>query len=153
MTEPWPFRHFKPEEFADPSDFDGLLTLEDRVRFGLFMSRGFVSKLDDMRERLGRVINIHSGYAEKGHSTYSRHYRGLAGDLDIDGLNVVDQFLEALKHDFDSYGIYTWWNTPGLHLDVLKGSPLDKFWWSPKRGLYLPLSYVNFQTMLSKIDR
>lgn len=78
-----------------------------------------VIALDALRDSVGKPIIIHCAYSTDGHAKDSMHYNGKAVDIHIVGLNVVDQFLAAERIGlFNGIGVYPFWNSPGLHLDI-----------------------------------
>lgn len=82
------------------------------------MSFTLVSMLDALREKTGKPIVIHAGYATSGHSLGSYHYQGKAADFHITGLSLLDQYLLAESIGFGGIGVYPFWNNPGLHADI-----------------------------------
>lgn len=75
--------------------------------------------LDKFREYLGKPIIINCGYSTTGHTSKSFHYKGMAVDIHIKNMHVVDQFLAAERFDeFNGIGLYPNWHNPGLHLDI-----------------------------------
>ena len=93
--------------------------------------------LDALREMVGRPIIIHNAYATTGHSPNSQHYQGKAADIHIKGLSVLDQYIAAEKINlFNGIGVYPFWNTPGLHLDV-RQKPAR--WGRNAAGIYVNL--------------
>lgn len=96
-------RYFRNSEF---NDFD-------------MMNTEFLRLLDEFREFVGKPVIIHSDYREGDGS--SQHHLGLAVDIHIKGLDVLDQYLLAEKFDFSGIGVYPCWNRPGIHIDIRKG--------------------------------
>jgi len=84
-----------------------------RMYLSLFMA------LDKLRNLCGKPVYVNCGYATSGHSPRSYHYKGMAADIHIKNMNVLDQFLFAEKIDeFNGIGIYPDWHNPGLHVDI-----------------------------------
>lgn len=107
-----------------------------------------IINLDKLRELANKPIVIHCAYATRGHSEHSQHYKGLAADLHIVGLNAVDQFLLAEKSGlFTGIGIYPYWNNPGLHLDIRDGA--FKRWACNAAGVYTALNSKFLQEALN----
>jgi len=75
--------------------------------------------LDAFRLYVGKSVIIHNAYSAAGHSDDSYHYLGMAVDLHVKGLSLVDQFIAASRFDgFNGIGLYPDWTNPGLHLDI-----------------------------------
>lgn len=96
-------------KYFSPGEFSGYKNMDN----------DFLVRLDKFREFVGRPIIIHSDYREGDGS--SQHHLGLAVDIHIKGLDVLDQYLLAEKFDFSGIGVYPCWNRPGLHIDMRKG--------------------------------
>lgn len=113
------------------------------------------------------VINRNGGFAVDGHGTESLHYGvrghkvvrdnpptiygqagfirvGRAADLTImDSQNqprdIIDQALMAYKilPKYHRFGIYPFWNRPGLHVDYFQGTEKsDSVWFQEAGGAY-----------------
>jgi uncharacterized protein YcbK (DUF882 family) len=88
------------------------------------LDRDLIFAIDKLRGLVQKPVKIHCAYAQDGHTTNSYHYLGLAVDLNIEGLPVMDQFIAAERFNiFNGIGVYPMWNNPGLHLDL---RPVDK---------------------------
>lgn len=75
--------------------------------------------LDELRKNIGKPIHINNAYSISGHSSNSYHYKGMAADIHIKNMSVIDQFIWASRFDvFNGIGVYPNWNNPGLHLDI-----------------------------------
>lgn len=114
--------------------------------------RRLVFALDALAEFADRPVILHNAYDEDGHTDGSYHYRGLAADIHIAGLHVMDQFIIASRFDeFNGIGVYPGWNNPGLHLDIRPSkdrlSP-DSRWLRTRGGVYLPLTWKNLMEAL-----
>lgn len=95
-------KHFKPSEFNEPNEMD----------------YHFINRLDKFRDMVGKPIIIHSSYRKGGKS---KHAEGIAVDIHIKGMDLMDMFLWAERSDlFKGIGVYPCWNNPGLHLDMRK---------------------------------
>lgn len=118
-------RYFKPSEFNYPYK----------------MSEELIIALDALREYVDKPIIIHSDY-RPGDS--GQHGKGLAVDIHIKNMHVIDQFLCAERMGlFKGIGVYPRWNNPGLHLDVREGkSARWGCWQSP---IYVPLDMPFFK--------
>ena len=109
----------------------------------LQMDVDFLLALDEARQRIGRPFHIHSAFrpnAVAPSGRLSNHALGLAADLHIDGLCVVDQFLavERIGIPFE-IGLYPHWPRPGLHL-ALQAAPSEDRWIRFGRDQYMPLN-------------
>jgi hypothetical protein len=84
--------------------------------------KGVTSKLirllDELDIYVGSKVVTHCVVDQRNSSNY--HTRGMACDLHIEGLDVVDQFIVAGRFPFTGIGMYAEgvWNNPGLHLDI-----------------------------------
>ena len=123
-------KHFSPDATID--NWGDPYKMDVNLVFGLM----------EMRIYTGRAILVHYG-CEKRPSGY--HPPGMAVDINIVGLHVVDQFIVAGRFEvFNGIGVYPWWNSQGLHLDT---RPIkDRFqpearWASPSKGIYVPLDW------------
>ena len=78
-------------------------------------------KLDAFRELIGCPVTINCGWSKSGHSyKNSKHYLGMAVDLHVKGIPVMDQFLAASRLGL-SIGVYGDWKSPGIHVDIRPG--------------------------------
>jgi uncharacterized protein YcbK (DUF882 family) len=75
--------------------------------------------LDRLRRKVGKQFIIHCGYAEKGHSDNSYHYRGMAVDFHVKEMMSVtsNRIIKELWFMGGAH-FYPDWNNPGFHLDV-----------------------------------
>jgi hypothetical protein len=104
--------------------------------------------LDAFRNFVNKPIIIHCAYSISGHSDNSYHYKGMAVDLHVKDLSLVDQFLAVSRFDvFNGIGLYTDWEHPGLHLDIrpLKCRFDYDARWLRAHGVYLPLVAENIK--------
>ena len=110
------------------------------------MDSNLIYILEFMRIYVNKPIQIHCGYSLDGHSPQSFHYKGLAVDLHIVELNLLDQYLVAELFDFRGIGVYPYWNTPGLHLDIRPSDEIGKQtrWYQDKDKKYHPLTSIAF---------
>ncbi len=105
------FPDFSPSEFADPhGDKDS----------GYNMLFTFMKSLQKLRTALGAPIIIHhnGGFASQGHADNSTHYRGVAADFHVIGMELSTVALVIAKLGFTGIGAYPFWNSPGFHVDV-----------------------------------
>lgn len=94
---------------------------------------GDIDKIDDevllrtffLRKQLGLPIIITAGYATKGHSQNSQHYKGKALDFVIPDYSnhIIDLILLIERFGFRGIGYYTFWQyngrtVPGFHVDT-----------------------------------
>jgi len=125
-------RHFTPDEFDRPDmlDRDALLLL-DAMRH------------EEAKHRPIR-ITVNADYALTGHSKNSRHKCGDAFDIVIrdartlEPLDVITQFIIALRYTWGGVGFYPYWNEPGLHVDRRPWSVFGRraLWWRDEKGKY-----------------
>jgi len=127
MAVPWAkIQHFVPAEFDYPDLLDERLVLT----------------LDVMRKReSGIIFTINSDY-RPGDPRW--HGKGKA----VDGvmrdakthspLPIYRQFVIANRYMFTGIGIYPYWTSPGVHLDVRPMSLYGRksFWWKDRNGVY-----------------
>jgi len=86
------------------------------------VEKNVIFLLDKMRGDIGHPIVIHCAYDSSGHATNSQHYLGRAVDLHIKDVPLIEQYLLAERYGWRGIGMYTDWNTPGLHLDLRRTS-------------------------------
>lgn len=135
-------KYFKKEEFNYPDEF---------INNGGFV---LLQKLDEFREFVGKPIIIHSDFrpGDKG-----QHGKARAVDIHIKGMHIVDQFLCAERSGFfKGIGVYPEWNSPGLHLDIRKGSSARWGCWAKtgdKENIYVPLDMPFFRTIFEKENK
>ena len=58
-------------------------------------------------------------------------YKKIPGDIDI-----MRQFIFALRFNWGGVGFYPYWNTPGIHVDMRPFDYYRKLWWRDKKGRY-----------------
>lgn len=124
-------KYFKKEEFG--VDYDK-------------MSQQLIFALDHLRSIVNRPIKINSAY--RAQDPGSTHSAGLAADIVIQDLSLMDQYLIAEKMGlFASIGLYPAWSKPGLHLDVrkLKKGEIGKRWIRDKQDNYVALNAENLK--------
>jgi uncharacterized protein YcbK (DUF882 family) len=116
--------HFKPgENWGDPARMDPGLMLE----------------LDRLRTYIGHPIIIHCGFETRNGKGY--HPEGLAVDCHVEILSPLDFFLAAVRFNFSGFGIYPWWDKPGLHLDKRPtGGKYRALWGSTGPRQYVELN-------------
>lgn len=105
------------------------------------MNPELVFGLDLLRKYVGRKIFIHCGYEQRAAGGW--HPEGRAVDLHIEGLHPIEQYLAATRFNtFSGFGVYLWWNNPGLHLDNRPLGAIDyrALWGSVEPKKYLPLN-------------
>ena len=117
--------HFKEEEFINVHTMYAPLLWE----------------LDKLRSYVRRPIGLHETNPVKDptslHVQNSLHYVGRAVDAYIRNFPLWDFFLAASRFSFTGIGVYPYWNTPGLHLEIGEeaGKP-RKYWWRDQVGNY-----------------
>ena len=71
--------------------------------------------MDALRDYVDKPITIHCGFEVRE----SGFHNGFAVDFHIVGLSLLDQFLAVQRFSsFRGLGLYTWWNSPGIHADT-----------------------------------
>ncbi len=92
--------------------------------------------LDRVRHDLARRINVNCGYEIEGHVKKSFHKLGMAVDFVVEdsdeAYDMYNLYTTILSMWHGGVGIYPFWNTPGLHLDI---GP-DRTWVRDKEGVY-----------------
>ena len=124
-------RYFKKTEFGADADK---------------MSAQLIYALDHLRHICGRPIRVNSAY--RAIDPGSTHSAGLAADIVISDLSLIDQYLLAEKTGlFSGIGLYPYWGKPGLHLDVrkLKKLELGKRWIRDNKNNYIALNADNLK--------
>lgn len=114
------------------------------------MAKELIQALNDFRKYVGKPITIHCG-TQGAHVTDSAHYRGEAVDLHVSGMHCIDQFLAATRFAaFRGIGLYPFWNSPGLHLDVrfLAFNEPRARWMRNKSGVYVVISADTLKNIL-----
>lgn len=108
------------------------------------MNYAVVKALDSFCAYLGKKVIIHCGFETRGSGC---HPRGIAIDMHVEGMHIVDQFIAASRFDaFNGIGVYLWWNNPGLHVDTrLNRFEHDARWGSVARGEYVALDKAFFE--------
>lgn len=104
-------KNFKPSEFG--KDYNNV-------------DMDLVILLDRYRNAVKAPVTIKGAYATNGHSPKSQHYLGKAADISIKGTSLLDAFNKAIEIGFSGIGVYPFWNTPGLHVDIRDGK---KVYW------------------------
>jgi uncharacterized protein YcbK (DUF882 family) len=96
--------------------------------------------LDEMRRHAGAPIHIHCAYEDRARGF---HPKGMAVDIHINGMSVLDQFLLACTIPFTGVGLYPYWNQRGLHVDI-RPAVVKYFWYRDKQK-----EYHDFKSMKS----
>ena len=104
-----------------------------------------VKALVKLRKYVGKSILIHCG-TQGTHCKGSFHGLGMAVDLHISGMNIIDQFIAASRFpEFTGIGIYPNWNNPGLHLDIRQTS-FRALWWRDSEGKYQEVDALSIKS-------
>lgn len=136
MARDWSqVRHFTREEWVkDP----------DKIAWDT------VILMDEMRDAAGVPIVIHVAWDDDGHTEDSSHYDkdgGLATAVDFHfvGWSLQKQWLFAERFPWFGIGLYPYWRTPGLHVDLRRlgrdHPNLGKRWWRDKNLVYRPFDH------------
>jgi len=131
----WKAKHFGPYEFDGVSREGLSMPGTGEKNFSPEMARKLDVYHEALSAYLGYDICIHvhknGGWAIKGHSDTSQHYKGLAADIHATNkktgarVSLVDMYIVAEKLNlFGGIGVYDW----GLHLDdrEARGARWDK---------------------------
>lgn len=129
-------KHFKAKEFGDGDKMD--------VRL--------VNRLDAFAEELGHPVIVTAGFANDGHSPNSYHYKGMAADIIIPDLNLLDVYLLAEKFGWKGLGIYPFWKyhnirVGGLHVDE---RDMPARWWRNETGEYHTFTSNSLRYLIKK---
>lgn len=120
-------RHFTPGEFPHDST---------KVDHRLLLA------LDAYREFVNRPVIIHVAWDNDDHVPGSQHYQGIAVDCHVIGMSLFEMWTAAERFQvFTGIGVYPYWDTPGLHLDI-RSLPVPMTlnagarWWRDAKGDY-----------------
>lgn len=109
------------------------------------MAERVIFALDKCRAILGKPIIVHCGFETAGHDPKGCHPRGLAVDIHVPKMHVVDQYLFFSKiPDWGGIGVYPFWKNPGLHLDL--GQP-GRRWARNAADVYVPLDWAFLKSL------
>jgi len=99
-------------------------------------------RLDIFRAFVGKPVLIHAAWAADGHAADSAHYRGEAVDCHVQGLSLIDSWIQAERFGWGGIGLYPLWANSGLHLDVRSRGPnqAEARWWRDAAGTYQNLT-------------
>lgn len=109
-TSNWNSKYFSPRE------------LRCKHTGKLEISAVLVSKLDQLREKMGNPIVVTSGYRDRSHPVEAvkaipgRHAQGIAVDVAISGHNKFDLIRTAMELGFNGIGINL--KKGFIHLDL-----------------------------------
>lgn len=132
MSDTFPvLKHFSKEEFKD--DYRKI-AWESAIM------------LDAMRDASGHSCVIHVAWEDGGHDfADSAHYgdeihKATAIDCHFVGMSLLEQWLLAERFPWSGIGLYPYWQSPGLHLDLKSRNGLEGGrWWRDLAGKYQPL--------------
>ena len=121
--------YFSPDELGKNS-YDGM---QDEFLLSLYRFRVAIG--------IPMIIHVGGGFAVKGHSTKSMHYRGRAVDFHFGGntnISVRRAIVTAINSGLFGIGIYPEWKPKlGFHLD--SRSPYKFNVWKKEGSKYLYL--------------
>ena len=124
-------------EFFDPGEFN----------HPDWLDRTLIYAMDDLRRYVGKKFIPHCDFEfRKGW-----HGKGFAIDGHFENMHAYDMYEAACRFDdFNGIGFYLWWNSPGIHIDTRPHGKLkhDARWFSPKKGIYLPVTAENLRRYL-----
>jgi hypothetical protein len=129
--------HFSPEEFTDVH--------------GMYVP--LLLTLDKLRTYMGRAIKVHesnpSPAASSSHVPNSRHFVGRAVDCSCTGVPLWAFFLAATRFlEFTGIGVYPYWNSPGLHLEI-DDVDMRKYWWRDQVGNYRAINVYDLSEVFT----
>jgi uncharacterized protein YcbK (DUF882 family) len=110
-----------------------------------------VWELDALRGYVNREVGVSESNPRpsphSSHASNSRHFVGRAVDCNCCSLPLWDFFLAASRFNFTGIGVYPYWNTPGLHLEIREGNQHKprNYWWRDHVGAYKAMSVYNVQ--------
>ena len=124
--------HFSKSEFAC------------RCCAKLHVQRRLIDALEELRMRAGKPILVHDGYRCPEHNqqvggvTNSEHVRGMAADIEVNGLTLQEMYELALQvPDFAEGGIGVY-DGGFLHVDVRPHASR----WARVRGQYVGIQHL-----------
>lgn len=141
--------------FMTDSDWKRVKFFSPKENWGNWrkVHRDLILAIDSFRAFVGRKVVIHCAFELQGHTDGSFHGKGLAADLHVEDMHVLDMFFAATRFDeFGGIGVYPFWNNPGLHVDIRPHSSKfepDSRWMRTKAGVYVPLSWENLKEALN----
>ena len=104
-----------------------------------------IDTLDEFNE-LCKYASLNNGWQHRINSDYRRggtgqHPKGRAIDVvfylrspgDVD---VISQFLFALRFQFTGVGFYPYWKAPGIHVDTRQNVKYRAMWYQEKDNSY-----------------
>lgn len=108
---------------------------------------GLISQLEYFHKKIGlnNDLVLHCG-VEGIHSESGYHPLGMAVDLHIERggevLGIREQYEMAVLHWIGGIGVYPWWITRGLHLDL--GNP-QRRWFRDVGGNYFQITDLKWE--------
>ena len=111
-------------------------------------------ELDKLRAYIGRAIGLHESnpipYTGSSHKDGSLHYIGRAVDVYCKATPLWEFFLAASRFKFTGVGVYPYWNTPGLHLEIREDvSKPRKYWWRDGQSNYRAISIYDLHEVFT----
>lgn len=125
--------HFDQEEFEHPN----------------WLDHSLIFTLDELRDYVGKPFHIHCDFEFR--EKFSWHSEGFAIDGHFENMHPFDQYQAVSRFDaFNGIGFYLDWENPGIHLDtrLKEKTEYDARWFSPKKGVYLPVTAENLRRYL-----
>ncbi len=117
-----------------------------------------VWELDKLRMYVNRAIGISESNPQphpgSSHASNSRHYIGRAVDCNCSAMALWDFFLAASRFKFTGIGVYPYWNTPGLHLEIRpEGEEKPRnYWWRNDLNEYQAISVYDIHEVFINPD-
>lgn len=96
------------------------------------LSPRLLELLDHLDEFVGGRLVVNRTYTES--TQHGFHPRGMAFDGRIEGMDLLDQFINITRFPWGGIGLYgeDVWNTAGFHVDVRERRPQSR--WACVRG-------------------
>jgi hypothetical protein len=140
-------RHRLSEHFVK-RDFD---SRKKECSCSLRISLGLVGIIEALRAKLNKRIDILTGFycgdcrpREYGIKR-NHHHSGVAADIRVEGMDVVDLFLEAETYP-EIKGLGINFDEPHIHIDTRKDD--DRQMWAEKDGEWILITDDNRATYL-----
>lgn len=134
-------------KYVEEIDVENWVYRWPQVIFGLFakferMTIDTIDLFNDMcdaaSEKNQWTYTINSDYRENGSGQHPQgraldivFFRKVPGDVD-----VLSQYLFALRFNWSGAGFYPHWNIPGIHLDTRQNAEYMAQWWRDDDGSY-----------------
>ena len=137
------------DSFMTPKLFDATYWFKNHERYqryGVGDNWGDINRVkvrlvywvDELRCMANAPVTVHCAYEDRSSGF---HPQGEAADIHVSGMSVLDQFILASKLPFMGIGLYPYWNSRGLHVDIRSGN-IRYDWYRDKQGVYYPFNSI-----------